>query len=899
MPQSPRPGPAYRDARRHATSPLPLPGSSLRQPTPLPPRPSRSPLDFSAQPSYIPFAGPEYYYARPEQIYNPNSSIYYTQATPSSMSPDGPSHQYPSSPRFNQDNASRRPPSSLSFNQYGSRDESRSSPSVLVYQNDSGLASTQSGTGPGTPDESMQEPVERASVNPGSTEDEVTEESPTSQPGDLDDTQLSTSAKRSRKSTLIKTGPPRPPNAWILYRSEKLKAIAAGEKLLSLEEILAEQAKINAAEAGGSSRAPGVSTQKSGSQKPPPPGKGKGKQKGKKIEQPIETMEEQKPPTDTVSREDNASNKAIPQAEISKVISLMWKREKREEKAKYERMAEVRKAEHSLKYPDYKFHPMKREDKLRLKEEAQQERERTRKERMMQKARDKKKAAKPKPTVEAKEVFTYSSAPVEASSGRVQKKARKTTTARTEGHLVTMPAPLPPPVEGLQFRPEMEAPRNQCYEQVHWNDHQTHIYSTPKGEVPSPPNFFGSQSYVPRGYLDPALQFNPVQLSYSYSTPSMQPGFAVNNGEVVPYIFEPMPFGLISPQMGSSSRVPMMSSIEEPAVAMMAPAAYQPLGVSESELEEMWSLLQDDAIDQDNENNSGEKTMLLGEAWSGDSDSALAAWNNFGMPLNEAPVPVTQLSAGLGSRIASEWAGFGQPVSSTPIASDPITRQGYILPGPAGSAYVADPISQLSSQPSGSEDKRPRHMRIRVPPRGTQDGLMNPEQPYQGPLLSSREGLTPLGNSLPVGSYMSPSGGRSPAEHHPGNVTNGNSPQLIRERNSSLSSDLRMPTPRSPFAGQLSPPTYCDPALNMLRSRQPSVFGEPAFQWDTEDENRYEESYRVPSFADAVRIPSVASNFSNERDGHSYPYQYRDFSASSVGRRRVSAANNMPARDTS
>jgi hypothetical protein len=92
-----------------------------------------------------------------------------------------------------------------------------------------------------------------------------------------------------------------------------------------------------------------------------------------------------------------------------------------------------------------------------------------------------------------------------------------------------------------------------------------------------------------------------------------------------------MPFGIVSPPMASSSKSPMMlSSKEEPAVAMIAPAAFQPLGVSESELEEMWGLLQDDAIDQDAEYAGGEQTMLLGEAWSGDPDSALAGWNNFG-----------------------------------------------------------------------------------------------------------------------------------------------------------------------------------------------------------------------------------------------------------------------------
>ncbi|KZV69342.1 high mobility group box, partial [Peniophora sp. CONT] len=53
----------------------------------------------------------------------------------------------------------------------------------------------------------------------------------------------------------------------------------------------------------------------------------------------------------------------VPQAEISKSISLMWRNETEDVKKKYERMAEYAKAEHARMYPNYRFAPMKKADK--------------------------------------------------------------------------------------------------------------------------------------------------------------------------------------------------------------------------------------------------------------------------------------------------------------------------------------------------------------------------------------------------------------------------------------------------------------------------------------------------------------------------------------------------------
>jgi hypothetical protein len=96
--------------------------------------------------------------------------------------------------------------------------------------------------------------------------------------------------------------PPRPPNAWILYRSDKLQQLP-----------------------------------------PPLPGHPK--------------------PT---------------QAEVSKIISAQWRNEREDVRALYEQRAEMAKAEHARLYPNYRFAPMKRADKDRIREERRQAKEQER-----------------------------------------------------------------------------------------------------------------------------------------------------------------------------------------------------------------------------------------------------------------------------------------------------------------------------------------------------------------------------------------------------------------------------------------------------------------------------------------------------------------------------------------
>ena len=88
--------------------------------------------------------------------------------------------------------------------------------------------------------------------------------------------------------------PPRPPNAWILYRSDKMKELRA------------------------------------------PPGAPK-----------------------------------KPQSEISKTIAEMWRNESDEMRRYYEHLSEIKKAEHQAEFPGYRFQPIKREEKERIRAEKQ------------------------------------------------------------------------------------------------------------------------------------------------------------------------------------------------------------------------------------------------------------------------------------------------------------------------------------------------------------------------------------------------------------------------------------------------------------------------------------------------------------------------------------------------
>ncbi|KAJ7675097.1 hypothetical protein B0H17DRAFT_1140526 [Mycena rosella] len=64
------------------------------------------------------------------------------------------------------------------------------------------------------------------------------------------------------------------------------------------------------------------------------------------------------------------------QSDVSKEISAMWKAESPHIRAEYERRADLKKAEHQAMYPEYRFQPVKKEEKERLREVKKQEKER-------------------------------------------------------------------------------------------------------------------------------------------------------------------------------------------------------------------------------------------------------------------------------------------------------------------------------------------------------------------------------------------------------------------------------------------------------------------------------------------------------------------------------------------
>lgn len=64
----------------------------------------------------------------------------------------------------------------------------------------------------------------------------------------------------------------------------------------------------------------------------------------------------------------------VSQAEVSKRIAYMWKHEEESVKQQFEQQAEAEKLKHQQQYPDYRFCPQRKQDKLRCKEEMKQSR---------------------------------------------------------------------------------------------------------------------------------------------------------------------------------------------------------------------------------------------------------------------------------------------------------------------------------------------------------------------------------------------------------------------------------------------------------------------------------------------------------------------------------------------
>nr|XP_018267335.1 uncharacterized protein I303_01321 [Kwoniella dejecticola CBS 10117]OBR89493.1 hypothetical protein I303_01321 [Kwoniella dejecticola CBS 10117] len=187
---------------------------------------------------------------------------------------------------------------------------------------------------------------------------------------------LTASPMRSESSS--KDPIPRPPNAWILYRSDMLKDLASGNDIPGLDAVLtklgygpstsasSDESHNEASSVAQSSSTKGKSKGKTDSEMMPPPSTKTGKKSKKVKKEPTEQF---------LSLGTGKTGKGLPQAHISKLISTLWKNETEERKAFYERKADIRKIEHQRKYPEYKFQPMRKADKLRQREEREREKE--------------------------------------------------------------------------------------------------------------------------------------------------------------------------------------------------------------------------------------------------------------------------------------------------------------------------------------------------------------------------------------------------------------------------------------------------------------------------------------------------------------------------------------------
>ncbi|WVQ82751.1 hypothetical protein IAT38_004883 [Cryptococcus sp. DSM 104549] len=154
---------------------------------------------------------------------------------------------------------------------------------------------------------------------------------------------------------------PRPPNAWIIYRSHVLGALGKGEHVPGLDKAMAEVGYRNPA---GKGRA-GAPSSSDESMPPPKP----------RIKRGVA------PPTEEfLALGQGKTGKGLPQADISKVISYLWKHETADRRRMYETQAELKKAEHQRLHPGYKFKPMRKSEKLKIREENQRVREEAKKE---------------------------------------------------------------------------------------------------------------------------------------------------------------------------------------------------------------------------------------------------------------------------------------------------------------------------------------------------------------------------------------------------------------------------------------------------------------------------------------------------------------------------------------
>ena len=142
---------------------------------------------------------------------------------------------------------------------------------------------------------------------------------------------------------------PRPANAWILYRSDRLKDISAGRKIKGLDEVMRESGYSASSASASSGNESGMDLGR-GASRDTPATSASATEEEKSDVKPIPKMKKGKkgakePTEGLLSLGRGKTGRGLPQAHISKMISILWKRESADVRGKYEQLSEQRKQE--------------------------------------------------------------------------------------------------------------------------------------------------------------------------------------------------------------------------------------------------------------------------------------------------------------------------------------------------------------------------------------------------------------------------------------------------------------------------------------------------------------------------------------------------------------------------
>ncbi|KAJ6603110.1 hypothetical protein B0H10DRAFT_644679 [Mycena sp. CBHHK59/15] len=245
----------------------------------------------------------------------------------------------------------------------------------------------------------------------------------------------------------------------------------------------------------------------------------------------------------------------LAQSEMSKQISIMWKSEPPHVRAEYERRADEKKAEHSRMYPDYRFQPVKKEEKDRLREVRKQEKEK-------RKESQRRGRAKPPPAAPAPQASRYApssildplapyyqaeqrygaagpSPPLSAAaspsdSGFSELPQSRVEESSTSPSAHASPYPqtpssvygspgLPPTSYGVSFSTGSQSPETPSYpsDLSHINASEVNQWNQPQGE--QGPSLVTTHNNWSSGMPGPEQSRSQELVSFTLSTPQMNP----------------------------------------------------------------------------------------------------------------------------------------------------------------------------------------------------------------------------------------------------------------------------------------------------------------------------------------------------------------------------------------